>query len=96
MKLSFAHYISAALVSRKRGASHIISAVVIGFFAGMVGSYLLANTLWTLVLALASVAGIFLCLGGAASNLLNRNKSHPVSGAPVKKKVLGIRSISKG
>jgi hypothetical protein len=92
MRLSFADYTSRYLLPRTQGVSPIISAIVIGFIAGMVGSYLLANRRWAQLLALVSVAGIFFCLRRAVGLLLNENKSHPTSSAPAKKNVLSVES----
>ena len=43
----------------------IIALVIIGVLAILCGSYLLHNKFWLLTIALASIAGILLCLGAA-------------------------------
>ena len=74
MKISFPKYCPGELLTRKQGAARIISFVAIAFFAGVCGSYLLGNKLWLLTIALIGIAGILLCLGGAACIFLNCSK----------------------
>ncbi len=71
MKISFPKYGPGELLINERGARCIISSVIIGFFAGLCGSYLLQNKFWLLTIALVGIAGIVLCLGGAAGSFLN-------------------------
>ncbi len=74
MKISFPKYGPGELLIKERGARCIISSVIIGFFAGLCGSYLLQNKFWLLTIALIGISGILLCLGGAAGILLNVGK----------------------
>ena len=74
MKISFPKYGPGELLIEERGARCIISSVIIGFFAGLCGSYLLQNKFWLLTIALISVAAILLCLGGAAGIVLNHGR----------------------
>ena len=74
MKISFPKYGPGELLTRKRGATRIISFVAIAFFAGIGGSYLLGNKFWLLTIALIGIAGILLCLGGAAGIFLNDSR----------------------
>jgi hypothetical protein len=74
MKISFPKYGPGELLTRKRGATRIISFVAIAFFAGICGSYLLGNKFWLLTIALIGIAGILLCLGGAAGIFLNYSR----------------------
>src|SRR5437870_11085469 len=79
MKISFPKYGPGELLIEERGARCIISSVIIGFFAGLCGSYLLQNKFWLLTIALIGIGGILLCLGGAAGIFLNYSR---VDGAP--------------
>src|SRR5436190_7978435 len=74
MKISFPKYGPGELLIEERGARCIISSVIIGFFAGLCGSYLLQNKFWLLTIALIGIAGILLCLGGAAGIFLNYSR----------------------
>jgi len=67
MKSSFPKYGPGELLTRKLGAISIISFVSIAFFAGVCGSYLVANKLWLLTIAMPGMAGILLFLGAAAA-----------------------------
>ena len=81
MKISFPKYGPGELVIKERGARCIISSVIIGFFAGLCGSYLLQNKFWLLTIALIGIAGILLCLGGAAGIFLSYGKVDEAPGA---------------
>ncbi len=81
MKISFPKYGPGELLINERGARCIISSVIIGFFAGLCGSYLLQNKFWLLTIALIGIAGILLCLGGAAGIFLNYDKVDEAPGA---------------
>jgi|SRR6266487_3448561 len=81
MKISFPKYGPGELLIKERGARCIISSVIIGFFAGLCGSYLLQNKFWLLTIALIGIAGILLCLGGAAGIFLNYSKVDEASSA---------------
>src|SRR5438874_11782147 len=74
MKISFPKNGLSELLIKQRGAPLIISSAMIGFFAGLCVSYLLQNKFWLLTIVLAGMAGILLCLGGAAGIFVNRNK----------------------
>src|SRR5437773_2489437 len=74
MKISFPKYGPGELLIMERGARCIISSMIIGFFAGLCGSYLLQNKFWLLTIALIGIAGILLCLGGAAGIFLNYSR----------------------
>ena len=81
MKISFPKNGPGELLIKKRGARLIISSAMIGFFAGLCVSYLLQNKFWLLTIVLAGMAGILLCLGGAAGIFVNRNKVNGGSSA---------------
>jgi hypothetical protein len=79
MKISFPKYGPGELLIKERGARCIISSVIIGFFAGACGSYLLKDHFWLLMIAVLGVVSILLCLGAAAGIFLSWRK---VAGAP--------------
>lgn len=83
MKISFPKYGPGDLLTRKQGATRIISFVAIVFFAGLCGSYLLGNKLWLLTIGVLGIAGILLFLGAAAAIFLNQNKVNEVPSAPI-------------
>jgi len=66
--------------------------IIIGFFAGLSGSHLLQNNFELLTIAVLGIAGILLCLGGAAGTLLNWSKVDPARSARAKKNVPRITS----
>jgi hypothetical protein len=72
MKISFPKYGLGELLTRKQGATRIISFVVIAFFVAVCGTYLLTNKLWLLTIALLGIAGILLFLGAAAAIFLKQ------------------------
>jgi uncharacterized membrane protein YeaQ/YmgE (transglycosylase-associated protein family) len=80
------------LLTKKRGASYIISFIIICFFAGFGASYFLENNFGLLTTAVLGIAGILLCLGGAVSALLNWNKVDAARGTGIKKNALQITS----
>jgi hypothetical protein len=92
MKISFPKYGLSELLTRKQAAARTISFVAIVFFAGVCGSYLLANRLWLLTIAILGVAGILLCLGAAAAIFLTQNKVAEAPGAPIEENVPQISS----
>ena len=92
MKISFPKYGPGELLINERGARCIISSVIIGFFAGLCGSYLLQNKFWLLTIALVGIAGIVLCLGVAAGIFLNWNKVDGAPSANIKENVPRITS----
>ncbi len=69
MKISFPKYGPGELLINERGARCIISSVIIGFFAGLCGSYLLQNKFWLLTIALVGIAGIVLCLATPSAHI---------------------------
>ena len=92
MKISFPKYVPGELLTRKRGATRIISFVVIAFFAGVCGTYLLTNKLWLLTIAVLGIAGILLFLGAAAAIFLKQNQVDEVPSAPIEENVPRITS----
>jgi hypothetical protein len=87
MKISFPKYGPIELLIQKQGVGRIISLAAIVFFAGVCGSYLLANKLWLLTIALLGIAGILLFLGAAAAIFLNQSKVNEPPGAPIEENV---------
>ena len=87
MKISFPKYGPVELLIRKHGVGRIISFIAIVFLAGVCGSYLLANTLWLLTIALLGIAGILLCLGVAVAIFLNQGEVNKVPSAPIEENV---------
>ena len=92
MKISFPKYGPVELLIRKQGVGHIISFIAIVCFAGVCGSYLLANKLWLLTIALLGIAGILLCLGVAVAIFLNQSEVNKVPSAPIEENVPQISS----
>jgi hypothetical protein len=74
MKISFPKYGPRELLTQKQGATRIISFVAIVFFAGVCGSYLLANKSWLLTIAVLGIACILLCLGVIVAIFLNQSE----------------------
>ena len=66
--------------------------MIIGFFAGLCGSYLLENNFWWLMIAVLGIAGILLCLGGAGIALLGRPKTEGARSTRIKKNAPQIKS----
>jgi hypothetical protein len=87
MKISFPKYGLVELLIRKQGVGHIISFIAIVVFAGVCGSYLLANKLWLLTIALLGIAGILLCLGVAVAIFLNQSEVNKAPSAPIEENV---------
>ena len=87
MKISFPKYGPVELLIRKQGVGRIISFIAIVFFAGVCGSYLLANKLWLLTIALLGVAAILLCLGVAVAIFLNQSEVSETPSAPIEENV---------
>jgi hypothetical protein len=91
MKISFPKYGPVELLIQKQGVGRIISFVAIVCFAGVCGSYLLANK-WLLMIALLGIAGILLCLGVTIAIFLNQSEVNKVPSAPVEENVPQISS----
>jgi hypothetical protein len=87
MKISFLKYGPVELLIRKQGVGRIISFIAIVFFAGVCGSYLLANKLWLSTIALLGIAGILLCLGVAVAIFLNQSEVNKAPSAPIEENV---------
>ena len=87
MKISFSKYAPVELLIQKQGVGRIILFVAIVFFAGVCGSYLLANKLWLLTIALLGIAGILLCLGVAVATFLNQSEVSNTPSAPIEENV---------
>src|SRR5207247_11371447 len=83
MKISFPSSLD-ALLTKKQGASYIISSIIVGFLAGFCGSYLLANNSRSLTIIVLGLAGILLFLGGAVSALVTRSTFDAQGRAPRK------------
>jgi hypothetical protein len=87
MKISFPKYGPVELLIREQGVGRIISFIAIVCFAGVCGSYLLANKLWLLTLALLGIAGILLCLGVAVAIFLNQSEVNKAPSPPIEENV---------
>jgi hypothetical protein len=74
MKISFPRYGPGELLTRKRGATRIISFVAIAFFAAVCGSYLFGSKLWLLTIAVLGIAGSLLCLGAGVAIFFNQSE----------------------
>ena len=86
MKISFSKYGPFELLIQKQGVGRIISFVAIVCFAGVCGSYLLANK-WLLTIALLGIAGILLCLGVTIAIFLNQSEVNNTPSAPIEENV---------
>ncbi|KAF5406487.1 MAG: hypothetical protein Udaeo2_34400 [Candidatus Udaeobacter sp.] len=83
MKISFPKYGIDELLTQKRLATCIISFVALAVFAGALGSYLLGNKFWLLMIAVLGIAGILLWLGAAAAISLSQSKVDEAPSAPI-------------
>jgi hypothetical protein len=92
MKISFPKYGPDELLTQKRLVTCIISFVALAVFAGALGSYLVANKLWLLTIAVLGIAGILLCLGAAVAIFLNQNKLDEAPSAPIEEYVPRLTS----
>jgi hypothetical protein len=90
MKISFPKCGPRELLTQKQGATRIISFVAIAFFAGVCGSYLLANKLWLLTIAVLGIAGILLLLGARAAIFLNKSEVNEASSTFIEENVSRI------
>jgi len=87
MKISFPKHGPGELLTRQQGATLIISFVATAFFAGVCGSYLLANKLWLLTIAVLGIAGILLLLGARAAIFLNKSEVNETPSALIEENV---------
>jgi hypothetical protein len=87
MKISFSKYGPGELLTRKRGATRIISFVAIAFFSGVCGTYLLGNKLWMLTIAVFGIAGVLLCFGVAVAIFLNKSEVNETPSAFIEENV---------
>jgi hypothetical protein len=87
MKGSFPKYGPVELLIQKQGVGRIISFVAIVVFAGVCGSYLFANKVWLLTIALLGIAAILLCLGVAVAIFLNQSEINKAPSAPIQEDV---------
>jgi hypothetical protein len=87
MKISFPKYGPSEVLTRKLGAISIISFVSIVFFAGVCGSYLVANKLWLLTIAVLGIVGILLCLGVVVAIFLNKSEVKETSSTFIEESV---------
>jgi hypothetical protein len=92
MKISFPKYGIDELLTQKRLATCIISFVALAVFAGALGSYLLGNKFWLLMIAVLGIAGILLCLGAAAAISLSQSKVDEAPSAPLEENAPRITS----
>jgi len=83
MKISFPKYGPIELLIQKQGVGRITSFAAIVFLAGVCCSYLLANKLWLLTIALLGIAGILFCLGVAVAIFLNQGEVNKAPSAPI-------------
>jgi hypothetical protein len=87
MKISFPKYEVGELLTRKRGATRIISFVALALFAAVCGSYFLGNKFWLLTIAVIGIAGILLCFGGAVAIFHNQSPVNEAPSAPIEENV---------
>jgi hypothetical protein len=92
MKISFPKYGIDELLTQKRLAICIISFVALAVFAGALGSYLLGNKFWLLMIAVLGIAGILLWLGAAAVISLSQSKVDEAPSAPIEENAPRITS----
>ena len=92
MKISFPKYGPGELLTRKRGATRIISFVTIAFFSGVCGTYLLGNKLWLLTIAVPGIAGILLCFGAAVVIFLKPSEINEAPSVPIEENAPQITS----
>jgi hypothetical protein len=83
MKILFPKYGPVERLIQKQSVGRIISFAAIIFLAGVCGSYLLANMLWLLTIALLGIAGILFCLGVAVAIFLNQGEVNKAPSAPI-------------
>ena len=83
MKISFPKYGPGELLTRKRLATCIISFVALAVFAGALGSYLVANKLWLLTIAVLGIVGILFCLGVVVAIFPNKSEVNETPITPI-------------
>jgi hypothetical protein len=93
MKISFPKYGPDELLIKKLDAPSIIWSMMIGFFAGLCGSYLLKNHFWLLMIAMLSVVSILLFLGAVVASFLNWRKVDEAPSASIREN--GPRIVSQ-
>ena len=92
MKISFPKYLPGELLIKKRDALSIISSMIIGFLAGLCGSYLLKNHFWLLTIAVLGIVSILLCVGGAVDLVLSRSTADEPPTATIRENMPRITS----
>jgi hypothetical protein len=83
MKISFPKYGVGELITRKRGATRIISFVAIAFLL-VCGCYLLRSKLWLFTIVVLGIAGILFYLRAAKAIFVEQNKVVEAPSAPIK------------
>jgi len=92
MKIWFPKYGLGELLIKKRDALSIISSMIIGFLAGLCGSYLLKNHFWLLTIAVLGIVSVLLCVGGAVDIVLSRSTADEPPTATIRENVPRITS----
>ena len=92
MKISFPKYGIDELLTQRRLAICIISFVALAVFASALGSYLLGNKFWLLMIAVLGIAGILLCLGAAAATRPNSKEINEAPSLPIEENAPQITS----
>jgi hypothetical protein len=92
MKIWFPKYGPGELLIKKRDALSIISSLIIGFLAGLCGSYLLKNHFWLLTIAVFGIVSILLCVGGAVDIVLSRSTADEPPTATIRENVPQLTS----
>ena len=92
MKIWFPKYGPGEVLIKKRDALYIISYLIIGFLAGLCGSYLLKNHFWLLAIAVLSIVSILLCVGGAVDIVLSRSTADEPPTATIRENMPRITS----
>jgi uncharacterized membrane protein YeaQ/YmgE (transglycosylase-associated protein family) len=92
LKISFQNYSSGAFLTKKQVAWCISWSIIISFFAGLCGSYLVESNFGLLTIAVLGIAGILLCLGGAGSALFGWRKVEGARSTRIKKNAPQIKS----
>ncbi len=69
--------------------------MMIGFFAGVAGTYLLEHHFWLSMIAVLGIASILVCLGGAVGIFLNRSTVGEPPTATIRENAPRSRSTSQ-